>query len=191
MALHNTIKVSSANVQSIRDKKKRFDVLNYLLKDTNILCLQDTHLIKADTRSLMQVFPEYEILIEGVKTNSRGVCIFLKKNFEYKIKNTIGDNAGNIILIDLQLGEISLRLINVYAPNTDNPIFFKRLAKYIDQSTETYTVLCGDLNLVLDSNMDSKNYVNLNNQKSREILLDTMHQYHMSDIFRQMYPNTK
>ena len=191
MALHNTIKVSSANVQGIRDKTKRFDVLNYLLKDTNILCLQDTHLIKADTRSLMQDFPEYEILIEGVKTNSRGVCIFLKKNFEYKIKNTIGDNVGNIILIDLQLGEISLRLINVYAPNTDNPIFFKRLAKYIDQSKETYTVLCGDLNLVLDSNMDSKNYVNLNNQKAREVLLDTMHQYHMSDIFRQMYPNTK
>ena len=86
MELHNILKVSSANVQGIRDKLKRIDVLSYLLVDSNILCLQDTHLTPTDVNSLMLQFPDHEILVSGSKTNSRGVAIFIKKNFEYKIK---------------------------------------------------------------------------------------------------------
>ena len=79
MSIFNTIKVSSVNVQGIRDLKKRIDVLAYLLKDANIVCLQDTHLTSADMHSLRTTFPQCEIFIEGNKTNSRGVLILLKK----------------------------------------------------------------------------------------------------------------
>ena len=68
------------------------------------------------------------------------------------------------MLLDLDLPEITLRLINVYATNVDNPTFFK-FADYIEQSPETYTLLCGDLNVVLDPKMDSKNYINVNKSK--------------------------
>ena len=77
MALHNILKVSSANVQGIRDKE--IDVLSYPLVDSNILCLQDMHLTPADVNSLMLQFPDHEILVSGSKTNSRGVAIFLTK----------------------------------------------------------------------------------------------------------------
>ena len=30
-------------------------------------------------------------------------------------------NAGNLMLLDFDLGEITLRLINIYVPNVDNP----------------------------------------------------------------------
>ena len=140
MALHNILKVSSANVQGIRDKLKRVDVLSYLLVDSNILCLQDTHLTPSDVNSLLSQFPDHEILVSGSKTNSRGVAIFLKKNFEYKIKYLNIDQSGNLILLDLQLGEISLRLLNVYAPNIDNPNFFMKIREYMEESTEMYTI---------------------------------------------------
>ena len=130
MSLHNTIKVSSANVQGIRDINKRIDVITYLLKDANIICLQDTHLTKIDTHCLRTNFPNCEIFIEGNRTNARGVLILLKKNFEYKIKYSMSDNTGNLLLLDLDLGEISLRLINIYAPNTDNPSFFQKSFKF-------------------------------------------------------------
>ena len=77
MALHNILKVSSANVKGIRDKE--IDVLSYLLVDSNILCLQDTYLTPADVNSLMLQFPDHEIVVSGSKTNSRGVAIFLTK----------------------------------------------------------------------------------------------------------------
>ena len=46
----------------------------------------------------------------------------------------------------------------MYAPNIDNPIFFMKIREYMEESTEMYTLLCGDLNLVLDPKMDSQNY---------------------------------
>ena len=169
--LCNIVKVSSANVQGIRDKLKRVDILTYLLRDVNILCLQDTHLISSDIKSLMLHFPEYKIIVNGNKTNSRGVAIFLKNNFEFKIISTENDNNGNLIVCDLQIGEVTLRLLNVYAPNIDNPAFFQTIKHYIDDSPQMYTLLCGDLNLILDHKMDSSNYRNLNNPRSRDILL--------------------
>ena len=60
MSIYNSIKVSSANVQGIRDKQKRIDVLTYLLRDTNILCLQDTHLTETDANHLNINFPNHE-----------------------------------------------------------------------------------------------------------------------------------
>ena len=42
------------------------------------------------------------------------------------------------------------------------------------ESTQMYTLLCGDLNLVLAPKMDSQNYLHLNNPKSRSILMESM-----------------
>ena len=71
--------MSSANVQGMRDKLQQIDVLTYLLGNSNILCLQDTHLTPADVNKLMLQFPDQEILVSGTKTNSRGVVIFSER----------------------------------------------------------------------------------------------------------------
>ena len=75
MSLHSTIKVSSTNVQDIRDISKQIDVITYLLKDANIICLQDKYLTKLDTHCLKTNFPHCEIFIEGNRTNAKGVLI--------------------------------------------------------------------------------------------------------------------
>ena len=167
------------------------DILTYLLRNCLILCLQDTHLTPSDINSLTSQFPEYKILINGVKTNSRGVAIILKNNFEFKIKHSENDKNGNLILLDLQMGEISLRLIDVYAPNIDTPLFFSRIQEYFRNSTETYNLLCGDLNLVLDPKMDAFNYANINNPKSRSVLLEAMNSLNLCDIYRDVNPDKK
>ena len=188
MSLHYTIKVSSANVQGIRDMSKQIDVITYLLKDANIICLQDTHLAKLDTHCLRTNFPNCEIFIEGNRTNTRRVLILLKKNFEYKIRYSTSENAGNLLLLDLDLGEISLRLINIYV---DNPCFFQKVSNFVEQSSETYSLLCGDLNLVLDPKLDSHNYVSIKNPKAREVLLQNMDKHNLTDIFKQLHPKVK
>ena len=134
-----------------------------------------------NVNSLVLQFPDHEILASGSKTNSRGIAIFLKKNSEYKIKYWSVDQNCNLNLLDLQLGEIFLKLLNVYAPN---PVFFLKIREYIEESTERYTLLCGDLNLVLNPKMDSHNYIHLNNPKSRSIILESMQTLNLSDIFK-------
>ena len=49
----------------------------------------------------------------------------------------------------------------MYVPNNDNPQFFDKVRKYVEDSSETYTIVCGDLNLVLDPKSDSNNYMSV------------------------------
>ena len=63
---------------------------------------------------------------------------------------------------------------------------FMKIRGYMEESTEMYTLLCSELNLVLDSKMDSHNYIHLNSPKSRSIILESMQALNLSDIFRQL-----
>ena len=129
--LGDQIKIISANCQGLRDSSKRADVLNYLQqKKPNIICLQDTHLISKDINSLRSL-SKCECLISGKKTNSRGVAILFQHNFEYKAYKLIdhgSDDNGNFLYVDINIGSISLRVINLYAPNTDTPSFFQDIS---------------------------------------------------------------
>ena len=42
------------------------------------------------------------------------IKINTQKNFEFREKQVTSDNAGNLLVLDLDLGEVSLRLINIY-----------------------------------------------------------------------------
>ena len=70
----NKIKVLSANCRGLRDKTKRYDVLNYL-KDTNadIICLQDTHLMESDEVEFKRYWQGTYIL-HGERHNARRGC---------------------------------------------------------------------------------------------------------------------
>ena len=98
---------------------------------------------------------------------------------------------GNLLILDLNIASISVRLINIYAPNLDTPDFFQNLAEFIDQNKQDYLVICGDFNLVMNPNLDSYNYVSINNPKSRNLALQILETYNLTDVFRYMHPDTK
>ena len=186
--------MSSANVQGIREKKKWHDVCNFLLKThnkINRLYLQDTHLTKSDENEVLTAFPTWKYIIHGCKTNSRAVAIIIKNNFENSIKNVTTDNVGNRLLVDLQLSGFSLRIINIYTPNNDNPQFFDKIRNYVEDFGETYTIICGDFNLILNPNLDSNNYVTINNPRSRSKVLDIVKNLKLLDAFRLLNPTSK
>ena len=47
------------------------------------------------------------------------LLILLRNNFQYKVTNFVSDSDGNYICVDLELTTITLRLINICAPNVD------------------------------------------------------------------------
>ena len=109
----------------------------------HILCLQDTHLQEFELPSLKEIW-NGEIILAGGRSNARGVAIFLSNNFEYTINKIEKDEEGNFIIIDLVTNDISIQLINIYATNKDNPIFFKKLEESIENDESNYTLICGD-----------------------------------------------
>ena len=127
------------------------------------------------TRSIKAIW-ENKIYINGTKTNARGVTILINDTFEYSVQKIEKDAEGNLIMIDLKVANFSIRLINIYAPNTDSPHFFQNVREKIANSDQDYLIVCGDFNIVINPNMDSSNYNNTNNPNARKILLDTINE---------------
>ena len=111
-------------------------------------------------------------------------------NFEYKVVASNLDNQGNMIYVDLMLGSISFRLINIYAPNTDTPTFFQNVNVLIEENTMDHIVVCGDFNLVLNPKIDCSNYVGINNPNAPQTLIETLYTYNLKDAFRYFNPDT-
>ena len=171
--------------------KKRVDVINYLRnKNPHILCLQETHWINDDEKFIKNVW-DGECFINGNRTNARGVAILLNKNFEYSIKRIDKDTDNNLLMIDIYINNSTFRIFNIYVPNLDSPEFFRKISALIQEGGQDYTVICGDLNLTLEPEMDSYNYKRINNPLSRGVLLDTMSILNLQDVFRTMHPTSK
>ena len=131
------------------------------------------------------------MIVHEIKSNSRGVAILFGKDFEYKIHSMEKDNASNMIIVNLKISHIELKLINIYAPNVDNPNFFLKLKNVIQTNTQDYVLVCGDLNLTLNPVKDSFNYVNINNPQSRNMLINLMDEQNLIDAFCYFHPDKK
>ena len=190
MSIGERLKVLSANCPGLRTLEKRSDVLRYL-KETNaaIVCLQDTHLTANDTNSVKQIWNE--CYLHGVKSNSRGVAILLNDNFEHEVLTCNTDKHGNYIQMLIICSSIKINLINIYAPNQDDPNFFQNLKNLVDNVESDYSIICGDFNLVLDPVLDCYNYNNLNNPKARSELLTIMNELDLTDAYRYTYTAKK
>ena len=183
------VKVITANCQGLRDPNKRADVLNHFSDmQPNILCLQDTHWLNNDTRLIRNLWPG-ECLLNGSRTNSRGVAILIGKNFDYKISEVERDCVGNYISVLLHLSDFSVKIINLYAPNNDSPDFFEYVKTKITDSVHDYCIICGDFNLIIDPKNDSRNYKNINNPQARKCVLDLMSNLFLKDAFRHFNKN--
>ena len=187
----HSLRVSSANCQGLQSKEKRRDVILYLKsKNYNIVCLQDTHWTKKDKESVKDIWGG-ECFLHGMKSNSRGIAILLGTNFEYKVINHTEDREGNYLQILLQLQTFTLNLITLYGPNKDNPNFFVKIHEILEKNTADYTVLCGDFNFVMNPELDTQNYLHINNPRARCALQNIIESENLVDIYRQTHPSTR
>ena len=187
----NSIRVLSTNCQGLRNIEKRIDVLSYFKeKNASIVCLQITHLIEDDIRAVKDVWNN-EVYINGGKTNSRGVAILLNNNFAYEILPCSKDKNGNYLNLLIKLSSMTINLITLYGPNNDSPSFFEEINKLLENVSADYNILCGDFNIALDKEIDTFNYKHVNNPRARQAILDLMRQNNLSDIYRDLHPDTK
>ena len=56
---------------------------------------------------------------------------------------------------------------------------------------QDHLIVCGDFNLVLNPELDSFNYVNINNPRSRKCVLEMLQLHNMTDAFRYLHPTVK
>ncbi|ESO98102.1 hypothetical protein LOTGIDRAFT_143124 [Lottia gigantea] len=185
----NSLEILILNCQGLRDIEKRRDVFNYLKqKKHHIYCLQDTHFTK-NIESYVTGQWGYKCFFNSFSNNSRGVAILMNNNFDFEISKQYNDEGGNLIILNLKIENEAYTLVNLYGPNQDKPCFYEHLFLMLDEFGKI--IICGDLNLVLNPNIDTENYRNINNPKARQFLIQQISSNHLHDIFRTCHPNLR
>ena len=105
-------------------------------------------------------------------SSSRGVLILLNNNFEYKVEKINSDVNGNYIILDINIEGKKFTLINLYGPNDDKPKFYKELRQKYKSLNNDNIIMCGDWNLVINPDLDTNNYLHINNPRARNEVLD-------------------
>ena len=187
----NLITISSTNCRGLGEYTKRKDVFNYLRnKGHNIYCLQDTHFTKSMEPYIKAEWGG-EIIFNSYNSNSRGVCILFNNNIEYKILRSNADQEGNLLILDLEIEGQHISLVNIYGPNDDMPIFYQTMYEAIEEFANEKVIICGDFNLVQSQDLDTHNYVNINNPRAKQKVIDIKDELNMVDPFRELYNNLK
>ena len=187
----DSFRIMTVNCQGLGDSSKRRDVINYLKsRKYNIYCLQDTH-FKFSLEPYIQAQWGYKCIFSSYATNARGVAIMLNNNFEYEIHKQKLDVSGNFIILDITIEGERITLINLYGPNEDNPVFYENIFKYIQDFGNEKYLICGDFNLTLNQELDTYNYRNINNPKSKRIISEHLESFDLKDPYRELYPDLK
>ena len=79
---------------------------------------------------------------------------FINNDFEFNVHNDIIDDTGFFIALDLTIENQRLSLISIYGPNEDNPEFYGKITKIIDNLENKHVIFVGDFNLVLKPELD-------------------------------------
>ena len=109
-----------------------------------------------------------------LNSSSRGVMILLNNNFEYKVEKVISDINGNYIILDINIEGTKFTLINLYGPNNYKPNFYKELRRKYNSLNNDNVIMCGDWNLVINPDLDTNNYLHINNPRARNEILDNI-----------------
>jgi exonuclease III len=182
-------------------KVKRNTILNNLIKlKHGIYCFQETHTTTKIENDWSKNFRKYEFLFSHGSSNSRGVVTIISQMLEYKILKQSIDPNGRYVIIDIEIaGDTTYTIANIYAPTKnhekDQVDFIRNIFSKIQEFSQTNIIICGDLNICLDPELDK---ITRNNTKTRidsatyrQQLINLLESENMEDIWRTLNPNKK
>ena len=178
----------SVNVRGLRDATKRRSIFNFYRKRAKILLFQESHSELSDEEIWRNEWGG-EILFSHGETNSRGVCILLPREMNFTVSKVDKDEQGRLIICQINIQENNITLVNIYAPNEDDPVFFQTVIKRLENFTENKIVM-GDYNLVINPELDRLQST-YNNHKAAEIVTSWMQDSHVEDIWRNRNPDVR
>ena len=186
------LRIISFNVNSIGRNPKRRQVFHFLQKkNPDLLITIDTRFSK-EIENCVKTEWGGQVFFSSFDSQSRGVAIFVKKNLPLKILDRFNDNNGNILSILVEYESKRILIEGIYGPNGDSPRFYENDAfSKIESWNPHHLIFAGDFNLVMDQDLDTMNYHNVNNPQARHEVIKKMAEYNLIDIFRELNPALK
>uniref|UniRef100_A0A8C6T476 exodeoxyribonuclease III n=1 Tax=Neogobius melanostomus TaxID=47308 RepID=A0A8C6T476_9GOBI len=186
----SSITIISSNVNGINNPIKRKKILEYFKKQQcDILLLQETHLIDKEHEQLKRDWVG-KVLYNSYNSKSRGVAVLIHKKLDIKILQSNQDPEGRMLVVKLDHLGSQITLINIYAPNADDPQFYKNVLLESVQ-TDAHCIIGGDFNLILNPSIDKSNNGQIPLSKAAIVLREGMKDLGYLDIWRDRNPNER
>ena len=158
--------------------------------NANVIFMQETHVRKMDSQRLFR-FWKGQQFHSNSQAKVRGVSIFIDSSTACIHHETFADQQGRFLLVTGLLFNQKVVLVNVYAPNTDCPEFFKCLFTSFPNLNQYRLIMGGDFNCCLNPKMDrSKPNQTLPN-KSASLINSFMIDSAICEIWHFLHPNDK
>ena len=74
-------------------------------------------------------------------------------------------------------------IVNLYGPNDDKSKFYKGIRQKYNAFQNDKTIICGDWNLVINPDLDTNNYLHINNPRARQEVLNMIDDEEFVDIY--------
>ena len=170
------------------NEKKRRAIFDFHRKIVDILIIQETH-SKPECEKIWENEWGGKIIFSHGTPAARGIGIFTSKEIYKQFSNIEIDIEGRYIIVDLCDSNQAITILAIYAPNEDNPVFFRKIAEKLQNRSE-HKIIIGDFNLTMDVDIDRKNTYH-NNSQARQEVLNIIDQYYLSDIWRVRNPESR
>ena len=187
------IKIGTFNVKGLREVKKRRKVFQYIhQRQYDIICVQETHSKKEDESLWSNEFGGKIIFSHG-SNDSRGTMILTRKKSPIVLGRSKIDKEGRVVFCEIKHEETTLILVNIYAPNQDNPSFFLETFSVLLELEKLWNtsdkIVVGDFNLVMDLEKDKQGGKKMTHTKSAEIVRAFNQIEGLEDVWRLKHPD--
>ena len=152
-------KMVSLNVRGLSDSNKRLSILTWLKKSRyDIVLLQETHSTQDVARAWENQWKGPAFFSHGT-SNSKGCCILISENVEFKPVFIKVDDGGRFIVLKCCIDDELFSVINVYAPYREEEYlsFIEKVTKAMSNCSITNLddiIMGGDWKVVRDIELD-------------------------------------
>ena len=112
-----------------------------------------------------------------------GVAILISDTIDFKIKKIARDREGHYIMIKRSTQEEDITIVNIYAPNIEEPQYVRQTLADIKGENDSNTIIIGNTTLI-PMDRSSKQKIN----KETQVLNDTLDEMDLIYIFRTFCP---
>ena len=158
----------------------------------DIALLQETHC----TDSMQRIWAREwggDIFFSNGSSDSRGVCILIRRGLDLEIKEVRKDDQGRLIFLKAVLNGKSVLFGSIYCPNRDEIDSIMCVNDWLSLMLSDHIIIAGDFNLTLDPARDREGEQQESTRdycrRRSRALKETLEEFRLVDVWRKQNPD--